>query len=276
MTPVAVGTALAVAEGHRLQTLPLSLAVLCALLIQVATNLHNDAMDGLRGTDGPQRVGPARVTASGWASATTVLWAARLCALTALLLGAGLVWMGGGLVLGIGLASLAAGWAYSGGPRPVSHGPLGEGFVLVFFGGVAAAGSHWLQAGHTTPAAWLAGGVVGMPAAAVLMINNLRDLDSDTQAGRRTLVWHLGLRRTRQLHAWLLLSPSALLACLALLYQPGAALACLGLPLAWQRVRALRTREPGAWLNEELGATARLGLIQGLLLCTGLLFFPHR
>ncbi|MCE2656664.1 MAG: 1,4-dihydroxy-2-naphthoate octaprenyltransferase [Rubrivivax sp.] len=275
VTPVAVGTALAVAEGHPLLTVPLTLAVLCALLIQVATNLHNDAMDGVRGTDGPDRLGPARVTASGWASARAVLWAARLCATAALLFGAALVWIGGWVVMGIGLASLAAGWWYSGGPRPVSHGPLGEAFVLVFFGGVAVAGSHWLQAGHTTAAAWLAGAIVGLPAAAVLLLNNLRDLDSDTRAGRRTLVWHLGLRRTRQLHAWLLMGPCALVVCLALFSQPGVALACLSLPLAWQRVRALRSREPGAWLNGELGATARLGLIQGVLLCAGLLACPH-
>lgn len=271
LTPVAVGTCLAVAEGHPLDPGPVTLAATCSLLIQIATNLHNDAMDGLRGTDGPARLGPPRVTSSGWAPAGRVLMAARACALMALLLGAWLVWLKGLPILLTGLASLAAAWAYSGGRRPVSHGPFGECLVLLFFGLVAVMGSHWLQAGQLSLAAAVAGGIVGLPAAAVLLINNLRDLPSDTLAGRRTLAWHLGLAGTRRAHAGLLLTSHGLVLVMALGFQPGAALALLCVPLAGRRIRSVMHRPPGAWLNGELAATAQLGLIQSALLCTGLL-----
>ncbi len=142
LAPVMLGTALAVADGAELAWAVLFATVSCALLIQIGTNLYNDAIDFERGTDRPERLGPLRVTLAGWASAAEVKRGALLCLLLALLLGAWLCVVGGALILAIGLASLIAGWAYSGGPRPISHSPLGELFVLLFFGVFAVLGSH--------------------------------------------------------------------------------------------------------------------------------------
>jgi len=151
LAPVALGTALAIADGVELAWAVLFATAACALLIQIGTNLYNDAIDFERGTDRPERLGPLRVTLAGWASAAEVKRGALLCLLLALLLGAWLCVVGGGLILAIGLASLVAGWAYSGGPRPISHSPFGELFVLLFFGVFAVLGSHSLQSRWVRP-----------------------------------------------------------------------------------------------------------------------------
>jgi len=152
-SPVLVGTSLAWAEGApQLWAVALA-ALLAALLIQVGTNLHNDAADFERGADGADRLGPVRVTAAGWATPRQVRLAALLAFAGAFLLGVWLAFVGGWPIVAVGLASLAAGWAYSGGPRPISHSPFGEIFVLAFFGLVAVGGTHYLQSGALTPAA---------------------------------------------------------------------------------------------------------------------------
>ncbi|WP_051174705.1 1,4-dihydroxy-2-naphthoate octaprenyltransferase, partial [Thauera phenylacetica] len=203
LAPVMLGTALAVADGVELAWAVLFATAACALLIQVGTNLYNDAVDFERGTDRPERLGPLRVTLAGWASAAEVKRGALLCLLLALLLGAWLCVVGGGLILAIGVASLVAGWAYSGGPRPISHSPLGELFVLLFFGVFAVLGSHWLQSRAVGHLDLLAGLAVGAPAAAVLLVNNYRDLAGDLRAGRRTLAALLGAEGARRAFALL-------------------------------------------------------------------------
>ncbi len=270
-TPVLVGTALALAQGATLAWMPLLAALCCALLIQVGTNLHNDAADHENGSDQNDRIGPLRVTAAGWASATVVRRAAVASFLAALLLGAYLVQVGGWPILLIGLASLLAGWAYSGGPRPISHTALGEVFVLMFFGILAVLGSAWLQGAAGGPAALLAGAVVGLPAAAVLLINNYRDLESDLRAGRRTLAAVLGRDSARRAFAVLLLLPFVLLPILAALGHRGAWLGLLALPLALRVIRNLRRSRVGPDLNLLLAATARTGFALGILLALGFL-----
>ena len=272
VSPVAVGTALAYSEGYGLSADRLLLALCCALLIQIATNLHNDAMDGLRGADTAARLGPLRVTAAGWASAGQVLLASRLCLLSAFLIGMALVWAAGWPIAALGLASLMAAWSYSGGKRPLSHSPWGELVVLVFFGWVAVVGSHWLQSGQPSSNAWLAGTAVGLPAAAVLLINNLRDLQADLIAGRRTLASRLSPQASLHLHAALLLLPYLFVLLLAWPRHPAALLACASAPLAVRRIKALAEQAPGRWLNAELAATARLALLTTTLLCAGLLW----
>lgn len=276
ITPVLLGTALAAAEVGGLHDGWAFLAALaCSLLIQIATNLHNDAADFMNGTDVEGRVGPLRVAAAGWLSAAQLERATYLCLGSALALGVFLVERGGWPILGAGLASLCAAWAYSGGPRPISHSASGEAFVLLFFGLIAVAGSHWLQAGQTSAAAWLAGIIVGLPAAAVLLVNNYRDLEGDCRSGRCTLVARLGRERARRVYAGLMLAPYAGVVVLAAVEgfgsHRGAALALLALPLAFKLVRALGAQPPGPWLNAHLAATAKACSLLGLLLAVGVL-----
>ncbi|HEX8964566.1 MAG TPA: 1,4-dihydroxy-2-naphthoate octaprenyltransferase, partial [Rhodocyclaceae bacterium] len=238
---------------------------------QAATNLHNDAADFERGNDTPERVGPLRVTAAGWASATQVRRAAFAAFAAAFALGAYLVGVGGAPILAIGLASLAAGWAYSGGPRPISHTPLGELFVWLFFGLAAVGGSHWLQSHAFSMAALLSGAALGSLAAAVLMVNNYRDLDGDVRAGRRTLAALLGPAGARRAYAAMMLAPFAVPPLLAWLGHPGALLALGALPLCLRAVRRIAGGETGPALNLLLAASARAGLVFGLLLAAGVL-----
>ncbi|MBK9135142.1 MAG: 1,4-dihydroxy-2-naphthoate octaprenyltransferase [Betaproteobacteria bacterium] len=270
-TPVLLGSALAWADGAPLHALAFIAALACALLIQIGTNLHNDVADYLRGTDTGQRIGPLRVTAAGWVRPQTMVRASLLCFAAALALGVYLVEVGGWPILLAGLASLAAGYGYSGGPRPISHGAWGEAFVLVFFGLVAVAGSHWLQAGAPALDAWLGGAALGLPAAGVLLVNNYRDLEGDLEGGRRTLVARLGRAGSRRVYALLMTLPFAVVAVLALRGRPGALLALALLPFALMLVRRLGAAAPGPWLNGQLAATAKASALLGLLLAAGVL-----
>ncbi len=269
ITPVLVGTALAWTDGMALHWPALLAAIACALLIQIGTNLHNDVVDFERGNDRPDRVGPLRVTAAGWVSPRTMhratVWTFGLAAL----LGWYLVSLGGWPILLAGVASLMAGWAYSGGPRPVSHTPLGEVFVLVFFGWVAVTGSYWLQTHLLTTDALLCGTVLGLPAAAVLLVNNYRDLEDDLRSGRQTLVALLGRAGAQLAYAVMLLLPFALVLLLAQRGRPGVLLALLVLPHSIQLTRRLRQTASGQALNALLAATARTSLLLGLLLSIG-------
>jgi 1,4-dihydroxy-2-naphthoate octaprenyltransferase len=270
--PVLAGASLAWADGAAPRGLVLLLTLACALLIQVGTNLLNDVADHEKGNDRPDRVGPLRVTASGLATPREVRHAAAYTFGAALLLGLALVWTGGLAILALGLGSIVAGWAYSGGSRPVSYRPSGELFVLTFFGLVAVAGTYYLQAGAWSAAALATGAALGSMAAAVLLLNNYRDLDADTVAGRRTLAAVIGPVRARTLYAALMLLPFALVPWLALREpgRPGVWLACLAAPLAVAAVVGMR-RCRGAELNAVLGRTAMAQFAFGLLLSVGLL-----
>lgn len=272
ITPVVVGASLAWAEGAGPRWTLLLLTLACAVLIQVGTNLLNDVSDFERGNDRPDRVGPLRVTAAGWATPAEVRRAAWAALGLAALLGLVLVWVGGWVILAIGLFSIAAAWAYSGGQRPVSYRASGELFVLVFFGLVAVTGTHYLQAGHWSAAALPAGSAVGAMASAVLLLNNYRDIAGDVAVGRRTLAAALGPARARAVFAALMQLPFALPAWLALREpaEPGAWLAFLALPLALAAVRDLR-RLTGPALNPVLARTALTQFAFGALLSIGLL-----
>jgi len=266
-TPVVAGVALAVAETGRLDV-PIAVAtLLAAVAIQVGTNLHNDAADFERGTDTAARVGPPRATAQGWFTAAQVKRAAHLSFLTAFLLGAYLCVHGGWPILLLGLASLAAGYAYTSGPHPIAYGPFGELFVLLFFGIAAAAGSHYLQALAVSPAAIALGVALGLPAAAVLLLNNYRDLATDRRAGRRTLCHHLGVGRSRVAYAALLFAPFPLL---PLADLPGRAWPVLAAaPVgAWLVARIFRGAA-GTELNPLLGSTALYQSALAVLLMIG-------
>lgn len=271
VTPVVLGTAIAWAEGAAHAWLPALAALLCALLIQAGTNLHNDAADFERGNDTPERVGPLRVTAAGWAPPADVRHVAFAAFAAAFALGVYLVAVGGWPILLVGLASLAAGWAYSGGPQPISHTPFGELFVWIFFGLNAVAGSHWLQTQQPSAMALLGGAALGSLAAAVLMVNNYRDLDGDIKAGRRTLAAVLGAAGARRAYAAMMLAPFAVPLLFASQGRPGALLALGALPLCVRAIARIARGEAGAALNLLLAGTARAGFVFGLLLAIGVM-----
>lgn len=271
VTPVLVGTALAYADGMTLHLAAFFAAMTCAVLIQIGTNLHNDVRDFERGNDRADRVGPLRVTAAGWVSPRTMHRATAWTFGMAAMLGMYLVALGGWPILLAGMASLLAGWAYSGGLRPVSYTPLGEVFVLVFFGWVAVLGSYWLQSGQLSLNAWLCGTVLGLPAAAVLLVNNYRDLEDDLRSGRQTLVALLGRDEARVVYASMILLPFALVLVLAGRGLLGTLLALVVLPLGIQLTRRMRHNTSGLSLNALLADTARISLLLGLALSIGVL-----
>ena len=201
VAPIVVGVAHAFATFGRVAVVPVAAATISALAIQIATNLANDAADGERGHDGPARLGPERVTGSHLMSAAEVKRGAIVATLIAALFGLVAVIHGGLPILMIGLASILAGWAYSNGPLPISATPTGEFFVVACFGVAAVAGIEWLAAAAIAPSALVLGVAIGLPAAAVLTVNNHRDRVEDARNGRRTLAILLGERRSKALYA---------------------------------------------------------------------------
>ena len=260
-----VGTAVAWHDSATLLWLPLLAAALGAAFIQIGTNLFNDVGDFLRGTDTPQRLGPKRATAEGWLMPDKVKAGAWLSFTLAFLCGIYLVAHGGWPIVIIGLASLAAGWAYTSGPKPIAYGPLGECFVFLFFGLVAVGGSYYLQTLTLSPMALIAATLVGIHAAAVITVNNYRDLDGDAKSGKNTLAVHFGRQATRRIYTAEMLSPYALL---PLLHSIGwlAALPLLSLPLALKLIQRFHNEAPGPVFNNILAATAGLQLAFAILL----------
>ncbi len=271
LSPVLVGTAVAWHDTAALLGLPLLAAALGAALIQIGTNLFNDVGDFLRGTDAAGRLGPKRAAAEGWLTARAIRSGAWLAFALAFACGIYLVWHGGWPIVAIGLASLTAGWAYTGGPKPIAYGPLGEVFVFVFFGLVAVGGSYYLQTLALSPGALLAGTLVGIHASAVITVNNYRDLDGDAQSGKNTLAVRLGRPAIRRLYAAEILTPYALLPLLAGLGWP-TALPLLSLPLALALIRRFQREPPGPVFNSILAATAGLQLAFALLLTLSFAF----
>ncbi|MHB8877241.1 MAG: 1,4-dihydroxy-2-naphthoate polyprenyltransferase [Myxococcaceae bacterium] len=268
--PVAVGSALAFAHGGG-RLLPALAAFAGALLIQVGTNLTNDYYDFKRGADTAERLGPARVTQQGLIAPGAVLGAALGCFAAAMGVGLYLVAVGGWPILVIGLASVLAGYAYTGGPFPLGYHGLGDVFVFVFFGLVAVAGTYYVQTLALSPAVWLAAVPVGALGTGLLVVNNLRDVHTDAKANKRTLVVRFGERSARAEYAGLLLaaylSPVALFA--GGMASGWVLLPLLSLPLAYPPARTVFTAG-GAALNTALGGTARLQLAFGALFALGL------
>jgi 1,4-dihydroxy-2-naphthoate octaprenyltransferase len=272
VTPVLLGTVLASSRGWTMNWSVFLLTLTCAVLIQVATNLLNDVSDFERGNDRDDRVGPVRITAAGLASPMEVRRTATIVLIAAAAIGSLLVWIGGAAILALGVFSIVAGWAYSGGTKPVSHGALGELWVLTFFGVVAVSGSYYLQAHEWSAIAVLFGLAIGAMAAAVLLLNNYRDLGPDTIAGRRTLAAILGQQRTQLLFALLMLLPLLLPAAMAVADREWQRLwlSWLVLPLLVSIVVRMR-RLTGRALNPVLGQTAMAQLVFGALITIGLL-----
>ena len=269
VTPVIAGIALAVAATGDFAPWAALCTLLGAMAIQIGTNLYNDAADFERGTDTPDRLGPQRATAQGWFTARQVKTAAHLMFALAFVLGILLLLRGGWPILLIGLASLAAGYSYTGGSRPIAYGPFGEIYVLLFFGLAAVGGTYYLQTlSFGWPAFWT-GVALGLPAAAVLVVNNYRDLETDRLAGRRTLCHYLDRSRARWFYAALLLLPIPILASAGL---PGASWPLIAaLPLAAVLVRRLFRGATNEALNRQLAQTALYQMLLVLLMVVGFL-----
>ena len=272
VNPVLVGCAMAWADSGRIDPVWMALALLGALLLQLGTNLDNDVSDFERGTDRAGRLGLPRATALGLLTPRAVRTASRGCFALATAIGLMLAWRGGWPILVAGLFSAAAALAYSGGPRPISYTPFGDLVVFVFFGLVAVGGSYYLQTFGVTAGVLVAATMVGLPASAVLVVNNYRDLEPDARAGKRTLAVCLGRAFTRWEYALLMLAPFALLLPLALLTRPHVALLLplAALPLARSLVRRFWRETPGPAFNALLARTARFQVLFALLLCLGL------
>ncbi|MBR9971643.1 1,4-dihydroxy-2-naphthoate polyprenyltransferase [Magnetospirillum sulfuroxidans] len=270
VAPVIAGAGWAWTEFHAFRPIPLLVALLAAVLIQAGTNLWNDLGDALRGGDQPLRQGPPRVTALGWASPERVRRAAQLCFAAAALAGLYLGWVGGWPILALGAASLVAGWAYSGGPRPIAYTAVGEVFVIAFFGIGAVAGTVWLQAEAISARTVLLGLAIGLPAAAVLMANNFRDLEHDRMVGRRTLAIRLGGAGSKMAYAALVLLPFPLL--LSPMMPVGAWLCLLAAPMAVRLLLAFAVTPRGPAFNAILAGTARFQVLLAVLLALGIVW----
>jgi 1,4-dihydroxy-2-naphthoate polyprenyltransferase len=266
VVPVLVGTALAMRE--RRASLLIFAVVLCAaLLIQIGTNLTNDLFDFQKGADTGARLGPVRVVQAGLLSQKQVGAASVLSFGIAIALGLYLVKVGGWPILAIGLAAVASGIAYTGGPWPLGYHGLGDVFVFVFFGVVAVVGTFYLQSGIVTGRALLASLPVAMLVTAILVVNNLRDIDTDRKAGKQTLAVRFGCEATRLQYSILVLG-SYLVAAVMWLGGANSAWAMLPwltLPLGLRLVRDI-WRGEGAALNLALRQTAGLHLVFGVLL----------
>lgn len=273
LAPVLVGSVAGWADSGVVR-LDVSLAAaLSAACMQIGANLQNDAADALDGTDDADRAGPPRVTALGWASPRAVLTAAWISFVLAVLAGIYLVGIGGWPMVWIGLLAVTAAWAYSGGPKPIARGPFGEAVVLIFFGLVAVAGVAWLYSGNLTGPMITAGLAVGLPASAVLTINNLRDLDGDLRAGRRTLAIYLGPKGAVRAVGIMLVSVAPALSLLALWGRPWAG-ALLGLPALALVPGILRSLQPpitAAACNANLKRTTRFQMVLSLAMSAGMI-----
>jgi len=268
--PVAVGSAVAFREG-RFSLLPALGALVGALLIQIGTNLFNDAYDFKRGADTGERLGPARATQQGWLSPEAVMRGAIACFALAFVVGLYLVSVAGWPLLVVGVVSLVAGYAYTGGPFPLAYHGLGDAFVLVFFGLVAVSGTAFVLTQTVTPLALAAGLPVGALGVALLAVNNVRDVKTDTAANKRTLVVRLGVGFGRAEYVAALLVAAVVPVALWAVGLASAAvlLPLVALPLAASPLR-LVLRESGPVLNQALAGTARLMLIYGVLFSVGL------
>jgi len=268
VVPVVVGTAVAMRQGDVVWWRFLA-ALVVSLAIQVGTNLANDYSDGVRGTD-DVRVGPARLVASGLKPARAVKTAAVASFGVAALAGLGLAAAVSWWLLAVGAACFAAGWLYTGGPRPYGYAGLGEVFVFVFFGLVATAGSAYVHLEEITTLALAAAVPVGALATALLVVNNLRDIPTDTAAGKRTLAVRLGEGPTRTLYIVAMLVLPALAAFGIALRRPLALLALLGLLLGVTPARRVMARVRGRDLIPVLVRTGQVQLAYGLLLAAGI------
>ncbi len=268
--PVVVGMAVAWHDGV-FSFLPALVALLGALLLQIGANFANDVYDFKKGADAGERLGPTRVTQSGLLSPKAVETGMWLTFALAAIVGVYLVIIGGWVIVGIGLASIAAAIAYTGGPYPLGYNGLGDIFVFIFFGLVAVVGTYFVQSNTATALAWWSAVPIGFLATNILVVNNLRDIDSDRVSGKRTLAVRWGEMGAQSEYIGLLFAAYAIPPILVLLRlaSPTVMLTWLSLPLT-QRLWRDVFHAKGRALNATLAATAQLELVFAILFSVGI------
>jgi 1,4-dihydroxy-2-naphthoate octaprenyltransferase len=269
VVPVLIGTALAWRDAKPLHWMMFACALAGATFIQIGTNFVNDALDFKKGADTAERLGPLRVTQAGLLSADAVVRGAYVCFVLAALCGVPLIMRGGWPLLIIGLTSIAAAYAYTGGPYPLAYNGLGELFVLVFFGFVAVGGSYYVQTLRMSAEVVVAGGAIGLLAIVLLAINNLRDVANDRASNKRTLAVRFGETFARIEIGFCAFAPFPCMVGVAgMRGQRPMLIVMLALPLAAAMVmRVMRSR--GAELNRCLAMAGALQWAFGVLVVIG-------
>ncbi|MEA2404638.1 MAG: 1,4-dihydroxy-2-naphthoate polyprenyltransferase [Thermoleophilaceae bacterium] len=273
VAPVLVGTALAAGQEDVFRPLRFACALIGSVFIQIGTNLANDYSDARRGADTEDRLGPVRVTAGGLLPPRRVLIGTYVAFGIAVAAGSYLIAVAGWQLLLVGAASIAAGVLYTGGPKPYGYEGLGEVFVFLFFGVVAVVGSYFVQTEKLSWEAFALSVPVGLLAAAILVVNNVRDVDTDRRAGKRTLAVKLGRPGARKLYLALVaisfVVPIVVWAAGGL--SAWILLALAAAPLATPLIRTVNSRTDGASLNAALAGTGQLLAAYSLLLALGAL-----
>ncbi|QIR14069.1 1,4-dihydroxy-2-naphthoate polyprenyltransferase [Shewanella aestuarii] len=270
--PLLIGNMLTI-ELEQFSWLIAAVSMLCGILLQISVNLANDYFDFKNGIDTDERVGPVRVTQSGMLPAKAVRNAMFLCLLAALVVGSYLIWHGGWPIAVLAAASILGALCYSGGPYPLASHGLGEVAAFVFFGLVAVVGSYYLQAGNTNLTAWLLGSAIGFFNSAIMLVNNTRDIQTDTKAGKNTLAVRIGEAQAKVLYQSFVYLPFWIIIggfLLGALEGWPVMLAGLSLVLARNLSKAFHNNT-GEALNPILGQTAKLTMIFSVLFSTGLL-----
>ncbi len=271
VVPVVVGTAAAISQGY-FRWGVLVCAMLASIMIQIGTNYANDYFDHKQGADTTERLGPVRLIQSGIAAPERVFRAALISFGIAAVFGVYLVFVGGWPILVVGILSILAGIAYTGGPYPLGYNGLGDLFVFIFFGVVGVVGTYYLHAGVVSALAWWASVPVGMLVTAILVVNNVRDIETDRKVGKKTLAVRIG--RSATLVQYVLFLIIAYLVPLGLWLARQITLwfwlPWLTLPLAYVLARTVIANQDGPTLNRALRQTGRLHLIFGILFAVSL------
>ena len=268
VSPIVAGTALAFDFG-KVRWWTAVVALVSSGLIQIGTNLHNDYADFIKGADTKERVGPKRAAAEGWIQPEEIKKGAQLAMGLAAVTGASLIFAGGWPILLVGLASILAGFAYTGGPFPLAYYGLGDLFVLLFFGFVAVIGTFYLHTGQVTVLSWLIGGAIGLFNTAILVVNNLRDRHTDRKANKRTIAVRFGAKIARAEYVAAMTIPYFLVGAAAFAKNsPSWLLVFLSIPFTIKEIKAILTKD-GSNLNPHLGRAALAGLAFSLLFALG-------
>jgi len=271
LIPIVAGTALVSALGLRVQLWISICALLASVLIQIGTNLVNDAVDFKKGADNENRIGPQRITQAGFFSSSQVMLFGTIAFGLAIALGVPLVWQGGWPILTIGLVSVLCGYAYTAGPFPLAYRGLGEVFVILFFGLIAVMGLVYLHTLQWRIEAFVMGLQIGLHCTVLIAVNNLRDVAGDVKVHKRTLPVRFGVAFGRWEIAALVGLPFVFLLYWFLIDRPLAAfLPLAAVPLAVRLVRQVFATEPSPLYNSFLGQAAGLHLLFGFLLSVGL------
>ncbi|MCP3849836.1 MAG: 1,4-dihydroxy-2-naphthoate polyprenyltransferase [Gammaproteobacteria bacterium] len=270
LTPVILGSALAWNHHALFSLITFSIILISALCIQIGTNLYNDAADFEKGADTPERLGPQRAAQQGWLNARQIKLGAFISFSIAFICGVYLALLGGITIIILGLLSIFCGYAYTAGPKPIAYSPLGELFVMIFFGFIAVGGTYFLQSQSITPSVILISSSIGSIAAAILLVNNYRDLEGDQKVNKLTLVHYIGRPAAQKIYMAMIIYPYALL--LLIVHESWfMLLPLLSLPLAIKLIQYFLQLEISSELNNVLARTAQLQLVYALLLSLALL-----